>query len=54
MAEFNSAGMLCFTLDNQRDKDMDQEFGTNRGGVLFWNGDSIDRYAMYRPGEVRS
>ena len=54
MAEIDKSGQLCFTLDNQRARTAEQEFGVNRGGVLFWNGNSRDRYAMYRPGEVRS
>lgn len=38
MAEIGRDGMLHFTLDNQIARSMEQEFGANRGGVLFWNG----------------
>jgi len=54
MAEFDRAGTLHFTLDNQSSRSEEVEFANNRGGVLFWNGEVRDRYAKHFPGEVRS
>jgi hypothetical protein len=54
MAEFDRAGTLHFTLDNQSARTEEIEFANNRGGVLFWNGEVRDRYAKHFPGEVRS
>ena len=45
---------IQFTIENQASRIFEQEFKKNRGDVVFWNGDSKDPCAMFKPGEIVS
>jgi len=47
-------GKFFFFEDTQESRSEELLFAQNRGGVLYWNGDDRNPYAMHKPGEVIS
>jgi hypothetical protein len=47
-------GKFFFYEDTQESRNMELLFAQNRGGMLYWNGNDRNPYAMHRPGEVVS